>query len=1171
MRKNKTTKIIALIVSLVMVAVSCIFSPAILSFAEDVLGGGQGKNQDENSSLSQMKGDYAAPYNLENYGCAEGISTIDTEKNFANYSNVSIDKVGVDDSFALKIDGSSADCAYVKIGEAKSVLKKNTTYIVSMKLKKSGTINSFNMGVHIQQGNKMAEADVLGDAQIKEDEWTEYSFEFKPNTANITAWSHLYFNWDIAENSSLYIDDYSVVKKGDSAAANMTPNGNFDRSIYIDGTIDGSLVENANYGTKVPDGMEGFTVLSGTGFKGSIAAKLERTQANIDSGKLDTATFSFEEKGAFENNTKYIVEFKAKKTADITLLNVLLREKSAEHTVISLGKAALDGYFSNSDYVLYRLEYVTDGTASDGQSHISFAIDGAVGSHIVFDDIKIYKADDAEQNSVLPNGSFDVMRIASNSEADWKTVQIPYVIEDYDCISNYSNERSHLPVLATKYGAVAIEKCGEDDTYALKINGESKATETYVKIGNAINQLKGETEYELTMSVKKKGDVSSFSTGIVYDWKYFEENFTADVEDDWKQISFKVTPKNNTEGNTGWNHIILKWNVPTGSELYIDNISIVATNDESKKEVFKKGAFDATAHEESIVDERIEKETLYAPKYLESVPTNGEVVENEGFKGSYGFKMVGTGTRTTAKIRYDSRPGVQNYTEYYIEFKAKRNGNISFFSAGMQEQWSNHDALIFGNEAVVSEHISDNFYNYYRIKYTTDGNALGTDGKGAWTYITFTYNGEAGSSLVIDDIKVYPTEGENPTETFKKGDFDLVYQELEIAEKEDVVYVPRKIEEYTSRHNFYVEGTKAEIDPTLSIAENEGVNGSAAFRIEGTGSTKAIKISANSLSELTNNSLYKVGIKVKIKSDTGVKANADTFFRYGVVERWTKHYTLNFKGEKFSKCITEDYHYYQSLYTTDNSCDGAWSYLIFSYNIPVGMSLYIDDIEMIPVDDKAMWISDKEGNAVNLFRKSTFDMVDLGQDKLNASETKPQDVTPKLKYSYSSLKPYTIAVDDAPSGGYCLAFGFSETEALNGEHMMQMIPSMPGEVYKISFWVKVIGEANGAFYISDGKWLNHTYGYDFNQYETGKWTKVELIYHDRTTAYTASTYRRLRFEFNGAAGSGMLIDNISCVRIDCDYESFNIFGGGNGDFEASEIYPEIAWDENDRFIYKEDK
>ena len=1169
MKKSRFLKILSLVLCVAVIAVSCVFSSGIISFADNLLGKIEVKKNNDiqllnNSGLTEMKGDYAAPYGLESYGCAD-VTSIDTEKNFSNCEDVSIDKVGTDGSFALKIDGASADFAYVKIGEAANTLARNTTYVITMKLKKSGTVNSFNSGVHIVSGNTLTEAQSVTDSQLKEDEWTEYSFEYK-HTKSRAGWAHLYFKWDIAENSSLYIDDYSITVKNNTH--NMAPIGNFDRSIYIDGTIDHSLIENANYAEKMPSGTSGFETVKEIGYKGSYGAKITRTQAKIDEDNMNSAYITFDEAGSFKNNTKYIIEFKAKKSAGLSSFNILFREKTVEHTAISLSKNALNEYVSSENYVLYRVVYETDATASSGQSRIGFYIDGEADSYILLDDIKVYAEDDAEMVSLIKNGSFDAMRIASNDEPIWETVKIPYVIEDYDCISNYTDERNHLPVLAEKYGIVGIEKCGVEESYGLKIKGEGRNEESYITIGSAINQLKVGKEYELTMSVKKKGTVTSFSAGLGHNWKYFYEDFTSDLGDDWVKLSYKLTPTVIGDAtDTGWNHLLLKWNLPSGSELYIDDISIIATDDENKTDLFKEGAFDATAHEESIVDERIKEEVLYCPKYLGSTPQNSSVVEYEGFKESYGLKIVGDGERKTAKIRYDSRPGLQNYTEYYIEFKAKRSGNVSYFTAGIQEQWANHNALIFGNANVVEERISDSFYNYYRIKYTTDGNALGSDGTGAWTFITFTYEADDDACILIDDIKVYPTKGENPKETFQKGDFNLVYNDLEFDNTVDgSVYIPRKITEYNTRHNFYVTGTKEEIDSTISIAEKEGVKESAAFKIEGTGVTNTFKISAYSLSELMNGCQYKIGLKVKAEGNVGV--SSDNFFRYGLIERWTSHYTLNFPGEKLSRCITDEYHYYQSVITTDNSCDGAWSYLVFSYNLPVGMTLYIDEIELIPISEEASWLTGPNGEALNLFKKSTFDMTDLGSDDINISEEKPANVTPRLSYIYTTLKPQTLAVDDAPSGGYCLGLGFSD-EKISGEHMMQMTPAMPGESYKLSFWVKVVGEGHGGFYVSDGRWLNHTYGGDFNQYDTGKWTKVELIYNDKTTPYTATTYRRIKFTFDGPADSGMLIDDIQLVRIDCDYESFDVYGGGTGDFETSDLYPEIDWDKNKRFIYTE--
>ena len=1152
MKKNSIFKAVAILLSMVVVAVSCVYSSVVVSFANGIFGSGK----ESVIPPTQMKGDYVAPYSLEYFATASSVSSIDTQKTFANSGVASVDKIGVDNSFALKLDGKCSDFAYIKLGDATNTLVRNKTYVISMFLKKSGKVNSFNSGVHIVSGNKLTEGKAVADSGVKDDKWIEYSFEYTP-TANRTGWAHLYFEWDIAENSSLYIDDISVKLKNDASGHNIIPAGNFDRSIYIDGLLDSSIIENANYSFKNPVNASGFDFKKNEGFKGSFGAKLVRTSAADDVGY-----FEYDTQGVFANNTHYVIEFKAKKSAELTAFNILFREKAQDHTVLSLNSNALKEYLSDTDYVLYRVEYQTDGNASQGKSRLSFSIDGAEGEYILLDDISIYAKDDTEKKILFKNGSFDAMRIAANAEPEWNTIQIPYVIEDYDCIANYQAVH-HLP----QNPNASIDAIGVDGSYGLKLVGNGVKTTAYMVLG-PVNTLKGGTEYIISMMVKKKGSLDSFRAGIVYDWKNFYNDFTENIGDDWYVATYKITPENNADNNTGWNHLILEWQLPAGSELYIDNISVVAVNDEHEKNIYTKGAFDATAHEESIADERELADTYYTPAVLGAETVNSQVVEHEGYRGSYALKMAGTGSQIIAKVRYDSRPGLQNYTEYYLEFKAKRSGNVSYFSAGIQEQWTNHNALIFGNKAVVEERISDDFYNYYRIKYTTDGNALGSDGKGAWTFITFTFTADVDSYVLIDDVKVYATTGENITETFRKGAFDNAYYELELDNAPDGNYIPRNIEEYTTRHNFYVTGTKEEIDKTISIAENEGVKGSSAFKIEGTGVNNSFKISANSLSELNNGCYYKIGLKVKMVKDSNVRIDATSFFRYGLIEQWSQNYLFNFGGEKLAKCITDEYHYYQAVYKTNNSCDHAWSYLIFNYNLPEGVSLYIDDIELIPVSDGGKWITDAEGNGVNLFRKSTFDMKDLGQDSLNKSETAPEGIMPMLSYQYSTLKPEIIAVDDAPSGKYCLSFGFKD-EAISGEHMMYITPSMPGETYKISFWVKVIGEGQGAFYMSDGRWLNHTYGKDFNQYETGKWTKFELIYNDRTTPYEAVTYRRLKFEFNGPAGSGMLVDNITCVRIDCDYESFDVLSGGKGDFESSETYPEIAWDKNDRFIYKE--
>ncbi len=1158
MTKKNSFRILSLILSLAILAISCLCSAGVISFAGNSLKSIEDSESKNMASMPELKGDYHIPFSISDYDSFPE-SNVDANKSLSKYSNVSITKNGINDSFALKISGQDAKEAFIKIGDSDNVIRRNKTYIISMQIKKSGTVNSLKTGLNISSG--LAESSPVTNSGISETEWTEFKFEYTVTTRNPKL-AHIYLSWDIAEDSVLYIDNISIKDKSDSAGFNIISNGTFDRDIYLDTTIDNNPVEDAFYAEKAPSGITGMSLAKEEGYKGSYALKLI---GNASSAEVSaTGYIGFDNIGVLENNTEYIVEFKAKKSSNLSEFSIGIRESSTEHRVTSIDKQIINDYMFDSGYALYRIKYTTDSTASSGRSRIIFSIKSAESSYVLIDDISIYKSSDENKVSIIKNGSFDAMRIVSNTDAAWETVKIPHVIEEYDCIPNYSDEY-HLPLNET----VSIDKVGVEESYALKIEGNGSENKGNIKLGTNDGYLKGGTEYTVSFKMKKFGSVDLFNAGLVYDWNNNFFNFVP--TDDWQEYSFNITPVNDPEsGNTGWNHILLKWKLPSGSELYIDDISVYKTDDEAKTNLFNKGAFDATAHEESPVDETPVKGALYSPAALEEEPMNAKIVENQGVKGSYGVKLEGTGKSVTAQIRYDNRPGLQNYTEYYVEFKAKKSGNVSSFAAGIREQYTNHVAISFGNAQSVNSRISDDFYNYYRVKYTTDGTPLGSDGKGAWTYVTFTFTADEGAYILIDDIKIYETDDEEEYNTFRKGSFDYRYYDLEFDNSDDGSrYIPRKITEYSKRHNFYVTGTEDEINSTISIAPNEGVKGSSALKIEGTGVNNCFKISMNSLSELVNDADYRIGLKVKIESNGNAIVTSETFFQYGLVERWNRHYTLNFSGAKFRECLSNEYHYYQFEYTTDKNCDRAWSYMLFNYNIPEGMSLYIDDIELIPISEKANWITDGDGNPINLLRKSTFDMKDLGQDDANFTDVKPMNVTPVLTYSDTSLDPYVATVTDAPSGSYCLAFGFDD-KPLNGSHLQYITPSMPGESYKITFWVKVIGEVeNAAFYMSDGRWLNHTYGVDFSQYETGKWTKFEIIYNDKTTPYEAETYRRIKFELEAPAGSGMLIDNITVTRVDCDYESFDVFGGGIGDFEQSDLYPEIAWDKNDRFIYKE--
>lgn len=148
-----------------------------------------------------------------------------------------------------------------------------------------------------------------------------------------------------------------------------------------------------------------------------------------------------------------------------------------------------------------------------------------------------------------------------------------------------------------------------------------------------------------------------------------------------------------------------------------------------------------------------------------------------------------------------------------------------------------------------------------------------------------------------------------------------------------------------------------------------------------------------------------------------------------------------------------------------------------------------------------------------------------------------------------------------------MKIGFNENSETSAEWMQQLVPSDPGDTHKVSFWIKVVGEVNTVqVSMTDSVWLTRTYEMDFNQYEHGKWTKVEFYYTDNFTRYECVTYRRIKISVNAPAGSGVLIDNIETSRVGATYK-LNAFADYKGNFETYVDYPEINW--SDRYTHKE--
>lgn len=1330
MKTNNLTKILSLILCVAVLLVSVGVTTGITSVAseENLAPAGE----------PAIKGDLIIPTSIKDY---EAVSNYGAKAVLANNPNLSIVREGVDNTYALKIagtdDATATKSGYIKLGSGTNTLLKDTEYTVSMKVKKVGTVNSFISGIDTawtpQRGTEFKNAD------IKENEWTVWTFDVTPalNGDDVTGWCHVYLGWDIPKDSYLLIDDISVAAKTDSY--NVLSYGSFDQNVYAEVGLNNDPIVGATYTQADPAAMnaDGIKNKSDVGYKGSYGGQVVVNDAEtkgIGSGVYGQLRFA--NVGTLETYTEYYIDFKVRKTGNITGFQMRVRERWQDHQAFMLTSPELVSTYLTEDWSHYIVKYKTNHDTVGAHSYVKFIAYGDTDAAVYVDEVRVYKVEDASKTNILSNGDFDTVRIAVDVNTEWKdfgafeqaavddnyledvyyspnglisekdgsynisefggisnygnrvlpknenaaiqrvgadgsfaltlkgngvkqeafiTVgtkvnvmklektyvismdvkvtgtittltqsithnwvttihDIPatadwatysyeitplkdgakdsgwnhigiqwnaaadatifidnikvidketgenlfpegtfdnpknvgpngsYKIEEFDAISNFAANR-HLP----NNPNASVEKIGVDGSFGLRLKGNAAKQDGHITIGTKTNVFARGTTYVITMKAKKIGDITEFTSGITYEWKWYPTAF--ELTDEWETYSFEITPATVPEGTsaTSWYHLGYEWTAPVGSEVLIDDISIFAKD--TTNNLFPEGVFDNPADR--------------------GLSQNVVAAEGEGVRGSIAGKLVGTGKESESEYIFEYANVLENNTEYYIEFKVKRSGNINSFGVGLKEAETVHPVIEW-KDTDANLRISDEVYYNYRVKYTTtdecdDGFASG---------VMFKFKAPVGSYVLLDDVRVYKVNDETQTDYLRYGSADYAYRDIDFDNKADssVVYVPKTIERYTGMHRFSVTNA-SKLKAVLSIAEGEGVKGSAAMKLAGDGATQTFKYTMQNLSELVNYGTYKIGLKIKVVGGSAANlATSESFFQIGIAEDEGKnfHYVMSFKGDDFGSRLTDDYHYYQAEYTTDGNCWKVWSFLTISYQLPKDVAIYIDELELIPVSDNAKWVTDLEGNGLNIVNDGNFDSIDKGQSPVEFMTTEPENEKTVCSYYHNSANAEPKAVVGAKTGNHVLAFGFGE-EAINGKEFIGYLqPSMPGESYKISFWVKIVGDATGSFSMSDGYWLNHSTGLNFDKYEEGEWVKYEFVYNDKTTGVGIATYRRFRISFSGPAGSGMLIDNVTAVRVNCGYEGFNILAGGKGDFEQSTIYPNIDWLKNDRFISKKE-
>ena len=891
-------------------------------------------------------------------------------------------------------------------------------------------------------------------------------------------------------------------------------------------------------------------------------------------------SLAFSGVGVLSRRINYTISMKIKRKAGaVTALKLGIMEATAESYELTVGNHELSDTWTE-----FTFTYTTGTQSNSATSRLLFSYTAPEGgATLLIDDIVVHRTDGGSQANLFEIGNFDTLFWQStySEEHEEGSVYAPYGIESlqhqyfFGFDADFDDEIANFSV---------ENNAGIAESYAAKLTGDGENHLIFLRF-QSVGFLKNNTEYMLGFKVRKTGTVNKLSLGVVEQWNaHTALSFSAGdteeyiTEDAYSYYKVKYTTTSECSG--AWNYLMLSYNIADGAVLYIDDVECYPASDTNKANLYPMGKFDFS-YFGGPVDNTPEAGAEFLPCELsdyDPVPnygasdhlknnTTASIVPDEGVKGSYALKLAGNDGKLTAHIKLGTAPGYfTNGTEYMFVVRVKKTGAISSLSLGYTSDWRDYTALELAGSAFSDE------YAWYGAKLTTEQNCTAS-----WQHLWISFTGSNGSQIYIDDIEVYKTSDETPANLFPKGSFDYKYYKKDFDNIPDSSnYIPRDIDNYSTKGYFFGFDASAETNiHNVSVVNGKGVKNSAAFKIVGDGEKHQIFFRFSGLNALENNTDYMLGFKVKKETLSAPPVGAAKAFGVGLTEQWNTHVALNFSGTNFDRCITDEYNYYQVKYTTTNECFRVWSYCSFEYEIPVGTVIYLDDIEVVPLSGKNTWICDTDGNAMNIFPDGGFEMKNLGQDTAKWCDM-PAGQTPKMEfyvnknYIDGTLAADVAACSDAISGNYCLSLGFNPQKAYDSEYVDFIFGTLPGKSYKISFWIKICGEVESVTAgIVDGMWVPHEYPVSLNRYEYGKWTKVEFIYKDNTTIYTSETYRYFTLKFKAPAGSGVLLDSLSAREIGSGYETANLMGNGNGNFEEFSNYPNVTW--SDRFTHKKGK
>ena len=730
-------------------------------------------------------------------------------------------------------------------------------------------------------------------------------------------------------------------------------------------------------------------------------------------------------------------------------------------------------------------------------------------------------------------------------------------------------------------------------------------------------------------ALRSRGEITSIKAGLYngdskviektkgFGGAYLDENAG---EDGWTNLKFTNTASADSK------YIYISFALPEGGELMVDDISLYAADDVSKTNLLTEDALQINSDGKAYsggaeyvgtfdkrvnyyigkIEENPDESKVYVSDgpYYEthwSIPLYPEISEpGDGFNDSYALKL---GNDETLKNEVHFMAGklqtLKGGGDYTVSFKIRvKEGSLRAFTAGILENSVSNpvpEDATFGYNICAQDDGTLINEEWHEVKFSTVVGSCTNN----WKRVVIAYEAnEGGAVLLIDDVLVYETNDPDKTPIdFLKGvkgeaKFDIeavrgtpvnetqTTDELVPAKFYDwsvkyndegnlieSVWTTNK-EAFPSVYNYSDVDTRYALRPRASKL-GEGVNGTYAL-VLGDVNTPTKADYSTAFSYIETSTIYpntEYTFSVKIKREGKVDR-----LRIGLEEhlnRSTRYYSLNL--EDF--LLSDEYLEYTWKYTTSDVPDVTWNAVVISYESETGAKIYIDDLNY--------WRSDTDPSQT-LFGNGDFEHIVKNKDTKETvlSEEFPEGEDDRLTSVYANRAlngtkntakvMSSNNVHDGAEGTAVLALGFEDTPS-EIFFSSYLYATQPGKTYKVSFWVKIIGDVDYATAgLSDSFWLTHFYkpGYSFNQYEQNEWTKIEFTWTDPGTRFNTVSYRRFFLRFKGPAGTGMLVDDIKVVYEPLGADAPNIFNDGTFS-KIDKDYSHIEWDTN--YIYKKEE